>query len=212
MDILQMLESIVRGPWLCMILAAAATLFVLLYDGGGPVQRTAQEARNLKKVPESAVKQARQLVKEDKPLKAVQLLTEVAGISKVDAHTYVKAYQAAEQGHLSFGEALTVELACDVKAHMDKSEREQAVQLLVTRAQAPQAEAVRLVELMAATRSHRGWLSGKPLPETDAEGDLKKVDALVAEGNKIEAIKLYRKITGASLKEAKEYVDSRSAQ
>jgi ribosomal protein L7/L12 len=209
MDILHMLEAIFRGPWLCMILAAAATIFVLLYDGGGPVQRTEEETRKLKNVPESAVKQARQLIKDDKPLQAVKMLTEVAGISKVDAHTYVKAYQAAEQGHLSFGEALTVELACDVKAHMDKSEREQAVKLLVARAQAPQEEAVRLVELMAATRSNRARLSGKPLPAADPKVDLKQVDALVAEGKKLEAVKLYRQLTGASLKEAQEYVDSR---
>jgi hypothetical protein len=211
MDGLPVIELISRGSaWLCLALSVAVTLYFLLYKGGGQTQRSPQQAQALKNVPTSAMKQARQLIQEGKPLLAVNLLTEAAGLSNVDAHAYVKAFQAARQGHLSFGEALTVELACDVKAHLDRAEREQAVKLLVTRAGAPQAEAVRLVELLGSSRSQRGWIAARPLPETGPGADLQQVDALVAQGNPLEAIKLYRQLTGASLKEAKEYVDSRA--
>ncbi|MDY7224859.1 hypothetical protein [Hyalangium rubrum] len=213
MDIPNWVEAIFRGPWLCIAIAAGVTLFILFSDGGGKAQRSEKEAQALKNVPQSAVKQARKLVQENTPLLAVKLLNEVAGISNVDAHAYVQTFQAIQEGHLSFGEALTVELACDVKAHMDKSEREQAVKLLVSRAGAPQEEAVRLVEMLgASSRSNRARVAGKPLPEAASAEDLKKVDALAAEGKAIEAIKLYRQLTGASLKEAKDYVDSRSAR
>lgn len=44
------------------------------------------------------------------------------------------------------------------------------------------------------------------LPETDAELAA-QVRALLADGNKIEAIKLVRETTGAGLKEAKDFVE-----
>lgn len=208
MEGLTVIELISRGvPWLCLALSVAVTLYFFLYKGGGSAQRTPQQEQALRNVPASAIKQARQLILDGKPLLAVNLLTETAGLWNVDAHAYVKAFQAARQGHLSFAEALTVELAVDVRAHLDRAEREPAVKLLVTRAGAPQEEAVRLVQLLAASRSQRGWLAAKPLPETGPGADLQQVDALVAQGNAMEAIKLYRQITGASLKEAKEYVD-----
>lgn len=211
---LQQILDTLRGPWGGAALAAIVILFLVLDSvvprlRAGGARRSEQEAQALKNVPASVMAQARELVRTAKPLLAVKLLNEEAGISKVDAHTYVKAFQAAEQGHLSFGEAITVQLACDVKAHLDEAEREPAVKLLVTRAGAPQAEAQRLVELLGSTRSHRAWLSNKPLPEGSSKPDLAKVDALAAEGKKLEAVNLYRHLTGASLKEAKEYVDSR---
>lgn len=212
MNIPDWVGAIFRGPWLCIAIAAALTLFVILSDGGGKTKRSPKELQALKNVPLSALKQARQLIKEGTPLLAVKLLTEVAGISNVDAHAYVQAFQATEQGHLSFGEVLTVDLACEVKDHIDKAEREQAVKLLVSRAQAPQEEAVRLVEMLGATRAQRARLAGAPLPPAATEEDLKKVDALVAEGKPMDAIKLYRQLTGASLKEAKEYIDSRASR
>ena len=212
MEGLPVIESISRGvPWLCLAFSVAVTLYFFLYKGSGAAQRTPQQEQALRNVPASALRQARQLILDGKPLLAVNLLTETAGLWNVDAHAYVKAFQAAKQGHLSFGEALTVELACEVRAHLDRAEREQAVKLLVTRAGAPQTEAVRLVELVGASRSQRGWIAARPLPETGPGADLQQVDALVAQGNSMEAIKLYRQITGASLKEAKEYVDSRAS-
>jgi len=39
-------------------------------------------------------------------------------------------------------------------------------------------------------------------------GDLAEVHTLALQGQKIQAIKLYRELTGAGLKEAKDYVDS----
>jgi hypothetical protein len=214
MNGLQPILDVLRGPWGAAALAAIVILLLLLDSvvprlRTGGARRTEQESRALKNVPSSVVARARELIRAGTPLLAVKLLNEEAGISQVDAHTYVKVFQAAEQGNLSFSEAITVQLACDVKAHLDHAEREPAVKLLVTRAGAPQAEAVRLIELVGSTRSHRAWLSGKPLPEAGSKADLQKVDALAAEGKKLEAIKLYRQLTGATLKEAQEYVDSR---
>jgi ribosomal protein L7/L12 len=46
-----------------------------------------------------------------------------------------------------------------------------------------------------------------PLPE----GDLEKIRSVIAEGNKIDAIKLFRELTGAGLAEAKEAVEALQA-
>lgn len=43
------------------------------------------------------------------------------------------------------------------------------------------------------------------IPEEDID---EEIEAFVAEGNKIKAIKRYRDISGAGLKEAKEYIDN----
>lgn len=43
------------------------------------------------------------------------------------------------------------------------------------------------------------------IPEEDIDGEIK---TFVSEGNKIKAIKRYRDISGAGLKEAKEYIDN----
>ena len=51
----------------------------------------------------------------------------------------------------------------------------------------------------------------QPLPSAPTvppAGDLAEVQALAHAGNTIEAIKLYRELTGVGLKEAKDYVDS----
>ena len=45
-------------------------------------------------------------------------------------------------------------------------------------------------------------------PVAASSGDLADVRALALQGQKIQAIKLYRELTGAGLKEAKDYVDS----
>jgi ribosomal protein L7/L12 len=44
-------------------------------------------------------------------------------------------------------------------------------------------------------------------PAASSRSDLAEVSALLAKGNKIAAIKLYRELTGVGLKEAKDYVD-----
>lgn len=43
------------------------------------------------------------------------------------------------------------------------------------------------------------------VPDTDINDELKN---LIAKGNTIEAVKIYRKFAGVGLKESKEYIDS----
>ncbi|HEX8702661.1 MAG TPA: ribosomal protein L7/L12 [Myxococcaceae bacterium] len=199
-----------QTPYVCMAVSLgilALVLVAVLLPKKEP-QRTAQELQALKNVPESAMKQARKLIREGTPLQAVRLLNETSKLSLVDANAYVDAFQAVELGKLSFGEALTVETACEVRELLQKGERLQAIRLLVSRTGASQPEAQRLVELLAATRDNQGWVARQPLPQAITPEQLQEVRDLAAKGNKIEAIKEYRHLTGAGLKEAKDYVES----
>jgi hypothetical protein len=211
MNILELVQSAFRGPWGCIAVSGVIVLIIFVFSfvpRNAEGQSTGSLGMAGVSAPESALKQARQLIREGKPLVAVKLLNQTARVSLADGQAYVKAYQATLQGSLSFGDALTVGLARDVKEHIAKAEREQAVKLLVSRAGAPEPEARRLVELLGSTRTHRAWLAKKPLPESVGEAELDQVESLALEGKKAEAISLYRKLTGASLEEAKEYVES----
>ena len=64
-------------------------------------------------------------------------------------------------------------------------------------------EAKDFVETLPATGS-----ATLPARAQHPAGDLGEVQALALAGNKIEAIKRYRELTGVGLKEAKDYVDS----
>ena len=73
-----------------------------------------------------------------------------------------------------------------------------------------------VVALVVLRRSWGGSLSSTPAPSRPqsspppmhiGELDLAEVSALLAGGNKIEAIKRVRELTGLGLKEAKDYVD-----
>lgn len=50
-----------------------------------------------------------------------------------------------------------------------------------------------------------------PRPAPDAEG-MERVRAALRDGNKIEAIKLYRELTGVGLKDAKDAVEAMEAR
>jgi ribosomal protein L7/L12 len=53
---------------------------------------------------------------------------------------------------------------------------------------------------------HPPALPGAGVDRPASEGGLAEVRALALQGQKIEAIKLYRQLTGVGLKEAKDYV------
>lgn len=214
MNLALVLGATSQTPYICMAVSLVILGLVLaaLLVPRKASQRTEQEAHALKKVSGSAVKQARQLIREGKPTHATRLLHETSGISLVDANAFVDATQAIELGRLSFGEALTVELACEVRELLQKTQRVQAANLLVSRAGASQPEAVRLVELLTATRDNQALVARKPLPEPPSADELNQVREVALSGNKIEAIKLYRALTGASLGEAKAYVEALEKQ
>lgn len=66
----------------------------------------------------------------------------------------------------------------------------------------------RLARLEATVASLQAQLgSGEPVPAPDTSW-LSEVRALVASGNKIQAIKVYREKTGVGLKEAKDAVEA----
>lgn len=210
MNLALVLGATNQTPYICMAVSLGIlglVLVAVLLPKKEP-QRTEQQQQALKKIPESSMKQARLLIREGKPVQAVRLLNETSGLALVDANAYVDAFQAVELGKLSFGDALTVETACEVRELLQKTERLQAIRLLVSRAGASQPEAQRLVELLAATRDNQVWVARQPLPEPVTPEQLQEVRDLAAAGKKIEAIKNYRHLTGAGLKEAKDYVES----
>ena len=210
MNLALLLGATSQTPYICMAVSLAILALVLaaVLRPQKERRRTPQELQALKKVPSSAMKQARQLIREGTPALATRLLHETSGISLGDADAYVDAFKAAELGKLSLGEALTVELACEVQEHLWKREHLKAADLVASRTGASQPEAQRLVELLTSTRDNMGWVARKPLPDTVKPEDLHQVREIALSGNKLEAIKLYRSLTGAGLGEAKDYVES----
>ena len=214
MNLALLLGATSQTPYICMAgsLVILALVLAAVLRPRKETPRTEQELHALKNVPESALKQARKLIREGTPGHATRLLHETSGIPLLDAEAYVQAFKAAELGKLSLGEALTVDLACEVREHLWKNERLNAVGLLASRTGAPLPEAQRLVELLTSTRDNQGWVARKPLPDTVKPEDLHQVREMALSGKKIEAIKLYRSLTGAGLAEAKDYVESLEKQ
>ena len=214
MNLALVLGATSQTPYICMAVSLVVLALVLaaVLVPRKEKQRTPQELQALKNVPESAMKQARKLIREGTPGYATRLLHETSGIPLVDAEAYVGAFKAAELGKLSLGEALTVELACEVREHLWRHERLKAAELVAARTGAPQPEAVRLVELLTSTRDNQGWVARKPLPEAPSAEDLHQIREVALSGNKLEAIRLYRALTGAGVKEAKDYVEALEKQ
>jgi ribosomal protein L7/L12 len=100
------------------------------------------------------------------------------------------------------------QLLDDIKAHIAAGRKIEAIKLYRDATGAGLAEAKEAVELIEAGKP--------PKPDSNASlgGDraLLAVSDLVAQGNKIEAIRRYREATGLGLKEAKDAVDALERQ
>jgi len=92
----------------------------------------------------------------------------------------------------------------DIRAEIASGNKIQAIKLYRDATGAGLAEAKQAIELIAA---------GKPPPDGGGPGPLaadamQRVTELIASGNAIEAIKLFRQAAGVDLKQAKEAVDA----
>lgn len=95
----------------------------------------------------------------------------------------------------------------DIKAEIAAGNKITAIKLYREATGAGLAEAKEAVELIAAGKPPPS--SAASTPSTDA---MQEVSALVAAGNKIEAIRGYRTAAGVDLKAAKDAVDALEAQ
>lgn len=122
------------------------------------------------------------------------------------------------------GKRLTIskEAAEEIATLLRNNKRLEALKELRAASGADLKRAKEVIDRVAAGQSFRSMVSlkGEEQADSDSETELKQIEEeldgrlrdLLAKGQKIEAIKLYREQTGASLKEAKEAIEARDWQ
>lgn len=122
------------------------------------------------------------------------------------------------------GKRLTIskEAAEEIATLLRNNKRLEALKELRAASGADLKRAKEVIDRVAAGQSFRSMVSlkGEEQADSDSETELKQIEEeldgrlrdLLAKGRKIDAIKLYREQTGASLKEAKEAIEARDWQ
>ncbi|OPZ81419.1 MAG: hypothetical protein BWY75_03554 [bacterium ADurb.Bin425] len=117
---------------------------------------------------------------------------------------------------------ISKEAAEEIATLLRNNKRLEALKELRAASGADLKRAKEVIDRVAAGQSFRSMVSlkGEEQADSDSETELKQIEEeldgrlrdLLAKGQKIEAIKLYREQTGASLKEAKEAIEARDWQ
>jgi ribosomal protein L7/L12 len=105
---------------------------------------------------------------------------------------------------------IDAELAAQLKALYAKGDKLQAVKDLRAATGLGLADAVRIVDKLGAKAAPAGGsapATGRAITANIGPDHQAEIRSLVAAGDKIEAIKRVRQLTGMGLKEAKDYVD-----
>ncbi|MBX9938638.1 MAG: hypothetical protein K2Y32_05265 [Candidatus Obscuribacterales bacterium] len=122
------------------------------------------------------------------------------------------------------GRRLTIskEAAEEIATLLKNNKRLEALKELRAASGADLKRAKEVIDRVAAGQSFRSMVSlnGEEQADSDSETELKQIEEelddrlrkLLEKGRKIDAIKLYREQTGASLKEAKEAIEARDWQ
>ena len=141
----------------------------------------------------------RSLLAEGQKIEAIRVYREATAAGLAAAK---EAAEALEQGHpLPVANELDSELRAELLALLQEGQKIEAIKLYRDRTAAPLASAKALVEALARGENPR--MSGQLAGVSEEE-----LLALLEQGQKIEAIKLYRERTGAGLKDAKDAVEA----
>ncbi len=156
-------------------------------------------------IPDAERAAIRALIDGGNKIAAIKHVRELTGLGLKEAKDYVESWQQT-----GAAPELTVSIDAPPAGGLEEVHR------LMLQGQKIQAIKVYReltgVELKEAKDYVDALESGGPLPAAKpapiGSGDLAEVHALALQGQKIQAIKLYREITGAGLKEAKDYIDA----
>jgi ribosomal protein L7/L12 len=200
------------------ILAVVAAVFLLRRSWGGSLSNTprtpsaAQPSVPSAQIADAGLAQISALLARGNKIEAIKRVRELTGLGLKEAKDYVEAMAAGAIHDLpapahSAGDANdSGQTLAEVPALLARGNKIEAIKRVRELTGLGLKEAKDYVEAMEA--------GGEPpaLPSTGAarpasQGSLAEVYALASQGQKIEAIKLYRELTGVGLKEAKDYVD-----
>ncbi len=153
------------------------------------------------------------LVAGDNKIAAIKRVRELTGLGLKEAKDYVEALPRSALPELPTSVAHPVantQLAApdlaDVSALLAGGNKIAAIKRLRELTSLGLKEAKDYVEAMPAGGPLQALPTARVAPPAGA-GDLAEVHALAQQGQKIQAIKRYRELTGVGLKEAKDYVD-----
>jgi ribosomal protein L7/L12 len=146
----------------------------------------------------------RALIDGGNTIAAIKRVRELTGLGLKEAKDYVEGWQhtgAAPVLNAGTGSTSTEGLA-GVHALMLQGNKIQAIKVYRELTGVGLKEAKDYVDALEA-----GAAPQPAAPPPDRTAGLAEVHALAQQGNKIQAIKVYRELTGVGLKEAKDYVD-----
>jgi ribosomal protein L7/L12 len=166
-------------------------------------------------IPDGDLAAIRALIAQGNKIGAIKRVRELTGLGLKEAKDAVDAIEAGAplearpaDGNTGHGEVPAQPLD-DVRALVERGNKIEAIKRVRELTGLGLKEAKDYVESMPA------YSAPPPLPNATArqparEAGLAEVHTLARQGQKIQAIKLYRELTGVGLKEAKDYVDSLS--
>jgi ribosomal protein L7/L12 len=155
-------------------------------------------------VPDAERAAIRALIDGGNKIAAIKRVRELTGMNLKEAKEYVESWQptnAAPDLTLSIDSPPAADLQ-EVHRLTLHGQKIQAIKLYRELTGVGLKEAKDYVDALES--------GGQPVaadPAPTRSGDLAEVHALARQGQKIQAIKLYRELTGAGLKDAKDYID-----
>jgi ribosomal protein L7/L12 len=168
-----------------------------------------QAGLSAKTTPTGTVDVARiqQLLGERRRMYAIQLYREQTGVTLSQAVTAVDAIAAGREPPAVDGRLSGDDLA-SVRSQIERGNKIAAIKLYRERTGLGLKEAKDAVEIIARGGEPPVAAMARAMHNVPASVDLAAIQDLLRAGNKIEAIKQYRTVTGLGLKEAKDAVDA----
>ncbi|GAB4216050.1 MAG: hypothetical protein OHK0022_56690 [Roseiflexaceae bacterium] len=159
----------------------------------------------------SGLAEVRQLLAAGNKIQAIKVVRDQTGLGLKEAKDYVEVLERTPHTDLPTvpdapREATDPATDPEVLAHLSRGNKIQAIQRVRELTGIGLKEAKDYVEALERVSPPTATPTATHLPATDATAD-PEVRALVAQGNKIAAIKRVRELTGLGLKEAKDLVD-----
>jgi ribosomal protein L7/L12 len=146
----------------------------------------------------------RALIDAGNKIAAIKRVRELTGLGLKEAKDYVESWQQA-----GAAPDLTASVGAPPAASLEEvhrlalqGQKIQAIKIYRELTSVGLKEAKDYVDALES-----GGQPAAAVPTPTPTGSLAEVHALARQGQKIQAIKLYRQLTGAGLKEAKDYVD-----
>lgn len=202
---------IIVGIIVLVVLGSAAMILSRSWGGSfGRTGATSYDApptvrySSVADIPDHERAAIRALIEGGNTIAAIKRVRELTDLGLKEAKDYIESWQRAGVApELSVAAAppAAADLA-EVQALMLQGNKIQAIKIYRELTGVGLKEAKDYVDALEA-----GAAPQPVVPKPDPSAGLAEVHALALQGNKIEAIKVYRALTGAGLKEAKDYVD-----